>query len=198
MVQGRPDGARVARRQQPQHLRDGFGVERSPLHAPGSDGRRDDVAGSGAATFPNNWLRLVRVGNTFTGYRSTDGTNWTQIGTVTLALPQTIFFGLAATSQNTTATTTAQFRDLAVAGSTPVDEAPAAPTNVTTSATTAGIALNWNDNSETDLDGYNVYRATSASGPWTSSTPPACSRRRSTTTRPHRRRAELLPHRRRR
>src|SRR6185436_11088494 len=54
-------------------------------------GGTTSITGSGAATFPNNWLRLVRVGNVFTGYRSTDGTTWTSIGSVTLALPQTVF-----------------------------------------------------------------------------------------------------------
>ncbi len=30
------------------------------------------------------WVRLVRNGNTFTGSRSPDGTNWTQLGTTDL------------------------------------------------------------------------------------------------------------------
>ncbi|MFC1988938.1 fibronectin type III domain-containing protein, partial [Chloroflexota bacterium] len=47
---------------------------------------------------------------------------------------------------------------------TAVDVAPAAPTNL---AATAGpgdleISLNWDDNTETDIDGYNVYRGPSS------------------------------------
>lgn len=37
-------------------------------------GRHED--GSGAPQYPNGWLRLTRVGNTFNAYRSTDGFNW--------------------------------------------------------------------------------------------------------------------------
>lgn len=44
------------------------------------------------------WLRLVRVGNVFTGFISPDGVSWTQIGTTTLSLPETIYIGLAAAS----------------------------------------------------------------------------------------------------
>jgi len=31
----------------------------------------------------------------------------------------------------------------------------------------SGISLDWVDNIESDLAGYNVYRSTSAGGPWT-------------------------------
>jgi ABC-type transport system involved in multi-copper enzyme maturation permease subunit len=45
------------------------------------------------------WLRLTRTGNTLTGYDSTNGTTWTQIGTAHLAgLPTTVHVGLFATS----------------------------------------------------------------------------------------------------
>jgi ABC-type transport system involved in multi-copper enzyme maturation permease subunit len=45
------------------------------------------------------WLRLTRSGDTVTGYDSTDGTHWTQVGTVRLAgLPATVQVGLFATS----------------------------------------------------------------------------------------------------
>jgi hypothetical protein len=46
-----------------------------------------------------------------------------------------------------------------------VDLPPAAPTGLTATAGNNTVSLNWNDNSEADLDGYNVYRSlTSGSG----------------------------------
>jgi hypothetical protein len=45
--------------------------------------------------------------------------------------------------------------------------APAAPTNLTASAGTDTIALDWDDNGEPDLAGYNVFRATASGGPYT-------------------------------
>jgi hypothetical protein len=46
-----------------------------------------------------------------------------------------------------------------------VDLPPAAPTGLTATAGNNMVSLNWNDNSEADLDGYNVYRSlTSGSG----------------------------------
>ena len=47
------------------------------------------------------------------------------------------------------------------ASATPTDTtAPAAPTNLTALAGDATVSLNWNDNGEADLDGYNIYRST--------------------------------------
>src|SRR5262249_61251188 len=45
------------------------------------------------------WLRLTRSGDTLTGYESADGTNWTTVGTATLAgLSSTVQTGLFVTS----------------------------------------------------------------------------------------------------
>ncbi len=45
------------------------------------------------------WLRLTRSGDTLTGYASTDGTHWTEVGTTDLAgLPSTVQAGLFAAS----------------------------------------------------------------------------------------------------
>lgn len=43
---------------------------------------------------------------------------------------------------------------------------PAAPANLTATGSASGIALDWNNNSESDLAGYNVYRSESAAGPF--------------------------------
>ena len=66
-----------------------------------------DVAGTPGAVSASapRWLRLVRIGDTITGYDSLDGTHWTAVSTVTLAgLPSTVQFGLFAASPAYTVT----------------------------------------------------------------------------------------------
>ncbi len=58
------------------------------------------AVGDGTPNFPDNWLRMQRVGNTYTGYFSTDGVTWTEISSVTMNLGKTLFVGLATTSHN--------------------------------------------------------------------------------------------------
>jgi hypothetical protein len=48
-------------------------------------------------TYPY-WLKLVRAGDRLTGYESVDGSNWTEIGSTTLKLPETVYVGLVASS----------------------------------------------------------------------------------------------------
>ena len=45
--------------------------------------------------------------------------------------------------------------------------APGRPANLTADGSLSGIELDWNDNSEPDLAGYNIYRSDSADGPFT-------------------------------
>jgi ABC-type transport system involved in multi-copper enzyme maturation permease subunit len=57
-----------------------------------------DTAGPVSSATPR-WLRLVRDGDTITGYDSADGLSWARVGTVTLAgLPADVQAGLFATS----------------------------------------------------------------------------------------------------
>lgn len=59
------------------------------------------------------WLRLVREGNTFTGYYSLDGETWqTAISKTLLDMPHTLYLGLAASSHDESAATQAEFEHL--------------------------------------------------------------------------------------
>ena len=53
---------------------------------------RTDIGGSGR-TAPL-WLKLTRSGTTIIGYESADGTTWTEVGSVSLSLPQTVEAGM--------------------------------------------------------------------------------------------------------
>ena len=41
------------------------------------------------------WVKLTRAGNSFTGYGSPDGANWTYLGNATIPMAQTVYIGLA-------------------------------------------------------------------------------------------------------
>ena len=48
-----------------------------------------------------HWVRLVREGDTFTAYRSANGSTWTAIASDTVVMPQpTVYVGMAVTSHN--------------------------------------------------------------------------------------------------
>lgn len=72
---------------------------------PTNGGSSLSAAGSLAA--PPRWVRLVRSGNTVTGYESLNGSAWTMVSSQTIAMGATVYVGLAATSHNASASTTA-------------------------------------------------------------------------------------------
>jgi hypothetical protein len=62
------------------------------------------------AGIPNAWLRLTRVGPIFTGYRSTNGTDWVALGITNQVFNPTMFVGLGVTAHtNGIQTATAVF-----------------------------------------------------------------------------------------
>jgi ABC-type transport system involved in multi-copper enzyme maturation permease subunit len=86
-----------------------------------------DTAGmpGGVSAATPRWLRLVRAGDTITGYDSADGTHWTKVGIATLAgLPPTVQVGMfaATPSDQVTAnssaaiTATGTFGHVSIAG----------------------------------------------------------------------------------
>jgi len=68
-------------------------------------------SGAGGITAPV-WLQLVRSGGTFTGYYSSDGSNWTQVGTASILMSGTVQAGLAVTAHNNSALNTATFTNV--------------------------------------------------------------------------------------
>ena len=67
-----------------------------------------------SAMLPPAWVRAVRIGNTVTTYWSTTGSSWTTIGSVTLPLGASAYVGIAVTSHNAGARTTATVSDVSV------------------------------------------------------------------------------------
>ncbi len=66
------------------------------------------------------WVKLVRSGDVFTGFRSPDGTTWTQVGAAqTIAMTGSIYVGLAATSHDNTRLGSAAAISVTVTGTAP-------------------------------------------------------------------------------
>ena len=63
------------------------------------------------------WVRLTRTGDVFKAEHSANGTTWTAIGAEqSISMMGEAFIGLCLTSQNVTATTTAQFSNVTASG----------------------------------------------------------------------------------
>lgn len=105
------------------------------------------------------WFKMVRSGNTFTGYRSADGTNWTQQGNATFAMSTNAFIGLAVTSHNSAALCTATF-DNVTAPNWSSANPPPAPVFFTASPTNLQIHLRWT--AVSGATNYNLKRGTAS------------------------------------
>lgn len=62
------------------------------------------------------WLRIVRSGNTFTGWQSDDGLTWSNTHAVTLGMTSAVLLGLTVTSHQNNALNTAVFDHVNVTG----------------------------------------------------------------------------------
>ena len=60
------------------------------------------------------WVLLVRAGDLFAAFDSSDGTDWRLVSVDQIAMPPTVYVGLAVTSRNPAATSLATFTDVAV------------------------------------------------------------------------------------
>jgi len=73
---------------------------------------------------PTYWVKLTRVGHTFTGYISPDGATWTQVGSQQVVLPTQVYIGFSACSHNPGSLTTVTFDHAGVSGSPPPPPEP--------------------------------------------------------------------------
>jgi hypothetical protein len=112
-------------------IRDGTGADASyvymfvtPNNGAGWEGANleyRDGAGSSSVGVSYNagitapeWVKLVRSGNTFTGYYSADGVNWASAGSITVAMASTVDVGLAVTAHDNSQLNTATFDNVSV------------------------------------------------------------------------------------
>jgi hypothetical protein len=94
--------------------------------------RRPTIAGaslstSGGAGIAPYFVRVTRLGNTFTGDVSLDGSTWTTVDSETIAMASTIYVGLAVTSHTSGKVATATFGSTTINGGTK----PTTPTTET-------------------------------------------------------------------
>jgi regulation of enolase protein 1 (concanavalin A-like superfamily) len=72
----------------------GYSFQRRAVN--GSD--TGEIGSSSGA--PPGWVRLKRAGSLFTAYKSTDGQNWTVVGSDSITMGTTVYVGIAVTSHN--------------------------------------------------------------------------------------------------
>ena len=77
------------------------------------------------------WLKIVRKGNAFTTFRSSNGTTWTQIGSEVVYLKRLVYVGLVVTSRSARSLSTATFSNVVV---TPIASTPNQPPTVSLTA----------------------------------------------------------------
>jgi regulation of enolase protein 1 (concanavalin A-like superfamily) len=103
--------------------------------------RRPEVGGysehtsGGSGTAPG-WVRLVRTGDLFEAYRSSNGSTWTKIGSDTIAMNDTVYVGLAATSHDVSALATDTFDNVRITGGTSGNNPPSVSITAPASGTT--------------------------------------------------------------
>jgi len=60
------------------------------------------------------WLKLVRSSDLFTGYYSSDGTNWVEVGSATISMGDAVYIGLAVSSHENNVVNTAVMDNVSI------------------------------------------------------------------------------------
>ena len=107
----------------------------------------------GGASVGSEYVEIVRNGNNFSGYYSSNGTSWTQLGSTVpiAAMPATANVGLVATASFNPQLTDAVFTNVTVNAGLTVATAAAANPNPVTGTSTALTVLGSENGSDTGL-----------------------------------------------
>ena len=113
------------------------------------------------------WIKLVRLGDNFTGLISDDATNWQKIGTVTISMADDVFYGLAADASKAdneiNKYNTSQFSGVEIHS---LDaDYPAEPIGLAGTAGDKSASLTWDQDAM--ATSYNVKRSDVSGGPYT-------------------------------
>ena len=74
----------------------------------------ETVSTPGSLSAAPRWIKLQRNGNLLSAYESSNGVNWTLVGTDSIAMGTTVYIGLAVTSHNTAAAATCTFDNVTI------------------------------------------------------------------------------------
>jgi hypothetical protein len=150
----------------------------------GTDFQTRQTTGSGIDTYTLGtptapyWVKLVRTGNTFNGYQSSNGVNWVLLGTDSIPMASNVYIGLAVTAHNNTVLCTATLDSVTMTGntgqaSTPPTVSLTSPANGATFTAPASITLTASASdsggtvSKVDFYQGTTLLATDASAPYT-------------------------------
>ena len=104
------------------------------------------------------WVKLTRSGSTFTAYSSTDGSNWSSLGSTTINMAAGVYIGLAVTAHNNGLLNTSTLDNVTVtAGNTPPPPpSPPVISSATTASGTVGQSFSYQIAASNSPTSYNA------------------------------------------
>jgi len=129
---------------------------------------RDTTGGSATQTVWGTdqvtpyWVRVVRSGNSFSGYVSSNGSSWTLITTATITMASNVYVGMAVTSHLAGSLSTATFDNVSVTTTAPPGQASnPSPAN---GATSVAITTDLSWTAGSGATSHDVYFGTTSPG----------------------------------
>lgn len=116
-----------------------------------TDGTSTHTAGSSVSA--PYWVRLIRSGSTLTGYISSSGSSWSQVGSATISMNTNVYIGLPVTSHSSGVLCTSEVDNVTVTSGGTTTTTTAATTTTTTTSQGGTITIQENATGFCDVDG---------------------------------------------